>query len=57
MSDLSLEKQFVHSLFCQQVKDLEADAAKKLLMELHLLYLNQQEVMKNIMKQDLARGF
>ncbi|NJK33540.1 MAG: hypothetical protein HC919_00500 [Oscillatoriales cyanobacterium SM2_2_1] len=57
MSDLSLEKQFVHSIFCQQVKDLEADAAKKLLMELHLLYLNQQELMKNIMKQELARGF
>ncbi|MFN5857684.1 MAG: hypothetical protein ACK456_17625 [Pseudanabaenaceae cyanobacterium] len=52
MSDLSLEKQFTHMMFCQQIQEIELDAARQLLEELHLLYLGQQALMVKLAKQD-----
>jgi len=52
MSDLPLEKQFLHVRFCQQLQDIDVDNAKKLLTDLHLLYLGQQAMFALLMKQD-----
>lgn len=52
MSDLPVEKQFTHTMFCQQIQNIDLDAAKKLLAELHHLYLAQQAMMVKIAKQD-----
>ncbi|MEI6428069.1 MAG: hypothetical protein WCO45_06715 [Pseudanabaena sp. ELA607] len=52
MSDLSLEKQFTHMMFCQQIQEIELDAARQLLEELHLLYLGQQAMMVKLAKQE-----
>jgi hypothetical protein len=58
MNDLSLEKQFAHSMFCQQVKGINnLEAARKLLEDLHLLYLGQQSLFVQLAKQDFARDF
>jgi hypothetical protein len=56
MSDLSIEKQFVHTIFCQQVKELDLDSAKKLLADLHLLYLGQQTMFAKMARQDMVKG-
>ncbi|NJL43537.1 MAG: hypothetical protein HC935_10190 [Pseudanabaena sp. SU_2_4] len=58
MSELSLEKQFAHSMFCQQVKDISnLESAKKLLEDLHLLYLGQQSLFIQLARQDTFRDF
>ncbi len=55
MDHLSLEKQFEHVMFCQQIKDIELEAAKKLLSDLHLLYLGQQSMFVELAKQDVFK--
>ncbi len=57
MKELPLEKQFAHWQFCQQVEALALDDAKKLLADLHLLYLNQQFLVGEMAKQDMLRGW
>ena len=52
MSDLPVEKQFTHMMFCSQIANIDLDTAKQLLTELHLLYLGQQAVMVKIAKQE-----
>ena len=42
---LPIEKQFTHMMFCQNIKHIDLDTAKQLLVQLHLLYLGQQAVM------------
>lgn len=32
-------------MFCEQIKHIDLDTAKQLLIQLHLLYLGQQAVM------------
>jgi hypothetical protein len=56
MSELPLEKQFAHTMFCQQLQGLEIDNAKKLLADLHLLYLGQQAMFAELIKQDTFRS-
>lgn len=56
MSDLPIEKQFTHMMFCQQIANIDLDSAKQLLTELHMLYLGQQAVMVKIAKQEFL-GF
>ena len=50
MSQLPVEKQFTHTVFCNQIEDINLEQAKELLVELHLLYLGQQAVMTKIAK-------
>jgi len=52
MNDLPFEKQFTHAMFCQQLQGLDIDNAKKLLADLHLLYLGQQAMFTILTKQD-----
>lgn len=52
MSDLPIEKQFTHMMFCSQIENIDIDTAKKLLAELHILYLGQQAIMVKIAKQE-----
>lgn len=51
MYRLSLEKQFEHELFVRQLPNMSADTAKKLLADLHLIYLGQQAIISDILKQ------
>jgi hypothetical protein len=54
---LSLEKNFTHIIFCQQVDSLNAedlDNAKQLLKDLHLLYVGQQALFSQLAKQSFA---
>ena len=44
-SQLPIEKQFTHMMFCQQIQNIDLDTAKQLLVDLHKLYLGQQAVM------------
>ena len=55
-SSLPIEKQFTHLVFCQQIQNIDLDAAKQLLTELHMLYLGQQYVMVKLAKQDFLDG-
>lgn len=55
MNNLPLEKQFAHSIFCQQLQNIEIDNAKQLLVDLHLLYLGQQAIFTDLIKQDNLR--
>jgi hypothetical protein len=52
MSRLPLEKQFIHTMFCKQVETIDLHTAKKLLMELHFLYLAQQATFVQLAKQE-----
>lgn len=52
MNELPFEKQFAHAMFCQQLQSLNIDNAKKLLADLHLLYLGQQALFTMLTKQD-----
>lgn len=54
MSDLPPEKQFTHTVFCQQIRNIDLDSAKQLLTELHMLYLGQQAVMVKLAKQEFS---
>jgi len=52
MSDLPIEKEFTHMLFCQHIQDIDLETAKSLLAELHMLYLSQQAILVKIAKQE-----
>ena len=52
MSDLPIEKQMTHAVFCRQIQNIDLDSAKQLLIELHLLYLGQQAMMVKIAKNE-----
>ena len=52
MSNLTFEKQFSHAMFCQQVENIDIDTARKLLVDIHLLYLGQQTMFSILVKQD-----
>jgi hypothetical protein len=56
MSDLPVEKQFTHTVFCQQIQNIDLESAKQLLTDLHMLYLGQQALMIKIAKQELLGG-
>lgn len=49
---LPVEKQFTHTLFCNQIQNIDLDSAKRLLEELHLLYLSQQATFIKLAKQE-----
>ena len=51
MTELSIEKQLTHQVFRRQLESLDLATARTLLMELHLLYLNQQAMFTKITKQ------
>ena len=51
MNDMPLEKQFSHTKFCQQIQDIDLDSAKKLLADIHLLYLGQQTLFAELAKR------
>lgn len=53
ISELSIEKQFTHMMFCQQIQNIDLEAAKQLLVELHMLYLRQQNFLIKFVKQDI----
>jgi hypothetical protein len=55
MNELSLEKQFSHKMFCQQLQDIDLESAKQLLTDLHLLYIMQQSMFAQLAKQDFSR--
>lgn len=57
MNELSLEKQFSHKMFCQQVQDIDLESAKQLLADLHLLYITQQSMFAKLAKQDALKDF
>jgi Phycobilisome degradation protein nblA len=57
MNELSLEKQFSHTMFCQQVQDIDLESAKQLLADLHLLYITQQSMFAKLAKQDALKDF
>jgi hypothetical protein len=52
MNDLPIEKRLTHTVFCQQIRNI--DSAKQLLTELHLLYLSQRAVFVKIAKQQFS---
>ena len=54
MTELSVEKQLTHQLFCMQLESLDLATAKILLMELHLLYLIQQAMFIKVTKQHFS---
>ena len=56
MNNLPPEKAFTHALFCQQIQNIDLEAAKQLLIELHLLYLGQQALMVKIAKNEFMGG-
>ncbi len=56
MNDLPIEKQLTHTIFCNQIQNIDIDSAKQLLIELHLLYLGQQAVFAKIAKNEFMGG-
>jgi len=54
MTELSIEKQLTHQVFCRQLESLDLATAKTLLMELHLLYLGQQAMFTKVTKQQFS---
>ena len=52
---LPVEKQFTHTVFVGKIENIDLLTARKLLEELHLLYLLQQVMLIKIAKQDLER--
>jgi hypothetical protein len=57
MNEMPLEKQFSHTRFCQQIQDIDLDSAKKLLADIHLLYLGQQTVFAELVKNGAFSSF
>lgn len=57
MSELSFEKQFTHRMFCQNIQDIELETAKKLLADLHMLYLGQQALFVELAKRESLKDF
>ena len=56
MNDLPIEKQLTHTIFCNQIQNIDIDSAKQLLIELHLLYLGQQALMVKIANNEFMGG-
>jgi hypothetical protein len=52
MSDLPIEKQFLHDQFCRQVQTINLEQAKELLKDLHHLYLGQQTLFARMAKDE-----
>jgi hypothetical protein len=52
MSQLPIEKQFVHKVFISQIENISLSQAKELLESLHLLYLGQSALFTKLAKQD-----
>jgi hypothetical protein len=57
MKEMPLEKQFSHTKFCQQIQDIDLDSAKKLLADIHLLYLGQQTLFAELAKRGTLGSF
>ena len=57
MNEMPLEKQFSHTKFCQQIQDIDLDSAKKLLADIHLLYLGQQTLFAELAKRGTFDSF
>lgn len=57
MNEMTLEKQFAHMKFCHQIQDIELEAAKKLLEDLHLLYIGQQALFAELVKKGAMNNF
>ena len=55
MNDLPIEKQFTHAHFLRQIENIDLETAKKLLEELHMLYLAQQATITKIARNDFWR--
>ncbi len=51
MNRLSLEKQFEHELFLRHMQTMSLDTMKKVMADLHLLYLSQQSIISDMLKQ------
>ncbi len=51
MNRLSLEKEFEHELFVRQIEEMSLDTMKKILADLHILYLGQQTIISDMLKQ------
>lgn len=49
---LSMEKQFQHRVFCNNIKGIDLETAKQLLIDIHLLYLGQQVMFAELAKND-----
>jgi hypothetical protein len=47
---LPIEKEFEHHKFAQQIQGISLEEAKKLLLQLHYLYLGQQHTMMRIVE-------
>jgi hypothetical protein len=52
MSQLPIEKQFVHKVFISQIENINLAQAKELLESLHLLYLGQSALFTKLAKQE-----
>jgi uncharacterized membrane protein (UPF0127 family) len=51
MNRLSLEKQFEHELFLRHMQTMSLETMKKVMADLHLIYLGQQTIIAEILKQ------
>ncbi len=56
MTELSIEKKFLHDQFCRRVQTINLDQAKELLVDLHKLYLGQQAMFSMLAKEEFKRN-
>ncbi len=51
------EKQLEHEIFCQAIKNIDVQAIHGVLEKLHLMYLQEQTLLNEIVTKDLLKNF
>ncbi|BBC23736.1 hypothetical protein [Pseudanabaena sp. ABRG5-3] len=50
------EKQLEHDLFCRTIKDIDIETMQIVLKKLHMMYLQEQTLVNEIVSNDLLRS-
>ncbi len=50
------EKQLEHEIFCQAIKNIDIQAMQVVLEKLHLMYLQEQALLNEIVTKDLLKN-
>lgn len=49
-------KQLEHEMFCQAIKDIDFNTMQIILVKLHMMYLQEQALLNEIVNNDLLKS-
>ncbi len=50
------EKQLEHDMFCQSIKNIDLETMRIVLVKLHMMYMQEQTLVNEIVSHDLLKS-